>query len=147
LLSKKSFLLVFLLGVVLVVVFVRSGLFFSAGGSRNRENGGGVTPARSNILLRPTGAVLFYGKGRCGLCHIVGIERAGKCPSLNGAGSRLTTAFIYEAIVAPSAYVRLDFSLVEPKEYSARMPAVNRPPIGLTEKEMQAVIAFVREQK
>lgn len=98
---------------------------------------GGLPPAGA------TGAELFYGKGRCGLCHTVGIERGGKCPSLNGAGGRLTTAFIYEAMTSPSAYIRLDFSFAEPRAYSAKMPAVNRAPIGLTEEEMQAIIEFV----
>jgi hypothetical protein len=135
LLSKKTLFIVFLLGVVLVVVFVRLGWFSAVGGGEGQD------------FPRTVGSEIFYGKGRCGLCHTVGLERAGKCPSLQGAGSRLTADFIYEAMTAPSEYVRLDFSLVEPKEYPARMPAVNRLPIGLTEKEMQEVMMFVQGQE
>ncbi|MEK7747907.1 MAG: cytochrome c [Nitrospirota bacterium] len=133
--SKKTVVIVFLLSIVLGVVALRLGLFPATSGSRS--------------LSRPAGAgaEIFYGKGRCGICHTIGIVRGGKCPSLDGAGSRLMKAFIYEAMTAPSAYIRLDFSLAEPKEYSAKMPAVNVVPIGLTEEEMEQVILFIQEQK
>ncbi len=47
----------------------------------------------------------------------------------------------------PSAYIKLDFDLVEPDFYPARMPHVNRPPVGLSEAEIQSVIGFVLEQR
>jgi hypothetical protein len=47
----------------------------------------------------------------------------------------------------PSAYIKLDFNLVEPDFYPARMPQVNRPPIGLAEGEIQSVITFVESQR
>ncbi len=96
-------------------------------------------------LLR-MGQGLFYGKGRCGLCHTIGVQRGGKCPNLDGAGDRLTTEFIVEAMTTPSAYVRLDFDPPMPTRYLAQMPVINRPPIGLTELEMQSVILFVQKR-
>jgi hypothetical protein len=97
------------------------------------------------------GREIFYGKGRCGICHTIGVEHGGKCPNLDGAGTRLTRNFIYEAMINPSAYVKLDFDtdsgVEEPNFYSARMPQVTRPPIGLAEKEIQNVIAFIGSQR
>jgi mono/diheme cytochrome c family protein len=93
------------------------------------------------------GKEIFYGQGRCGICHTLGVLHVGKCPSLYGAGSRLTPEFIYESMTDPSAYVKLDFDQAEPKFYHAQMPSVNLAPIGLTEKDMQNVIAFIGTQK
>lgn len=94
-----------------------------------------------------SGKDIFYGKGRCGICHTIGVAHGGKCPSLDYAGSRLTRDFIYESMTNPSAYVKLDFDLDEPDFYPARMPQVNRAPIGLSEVEMQGVIAFIGSQR
>jgi len=89
------------------------------------------------------GKEVFYGKGRCGICHTIGSTRGGKCPSLDYAGSRLTRDFMYESMINPSAYVKLDFDKDVPVFYPARMPQVGRPPIGLSESQMQNVIAFI----
>lgn len=92
------------------------------------------------------GRKIFLGKGQCALCHTLGGEGRGKCPDLEGAGGRLTREFIYEALTEPDEYVRLDFDPAQPRKYPARMPAVNQPPIGLTEPELLTVIAFVQSQ-
>jgi len=103
-----------------------------------------VASVRSKVV---SGREIFYGKGRCGLCHTIGVSRGGKCPNLDGAGDRLTFEYIKESVVQPQAYIRLDFDPPQPKNYPARMPQVNRPPIGLTQKEMQGVMAFVQSQR
>jgi len=95
--------------------------------------------------LAKIGQGLFFGKGQCALCHTLGAE-AGRCPSLQMAGARLTREFIYESLTKPDAYIKLDFESVEPKRFPARMPIINKPPIGLSEEEMLAVIAFVQSQ-
>lgn len=92
------------------------------------------------------GRKIFFGKGQCALCHTLGGDGRGKCPDLEGAGGRLTRAFIYETLTKPEEYVRLDFDPAEPKKYPARMPAINQPPIGLNEQELLTVIAFVQSQ-
>jgi hypothetical protein len=97
--------------------------------------------------LVQSGKAIFYGKGRCGICHTIGVAHGGKCPNLDYAGSRLTRNFIYEAMTNPSAYIKLDFDLNEPDFYPARMPQVNRSPIGLSENEIQDVIAFIGSQR
>ncbi|MDC4223845.1 MAG: cytochrome c [Candidatus Manganitrophus sp.] len=92
------------------------------------------------------GQKIFFGKGQCALCHTLGGDGRGKCPDLEGAGGRLTREFIYETLTEPDQYVRLDFDPAEPKKYPARMPAINKPPIGLNEQELLTVIAFVQSQ-
>jgi mono/diheme cytochrome c family protein len=96
--------------------------------------------------LVKVGQKIFFGKGQCALCHTLGGDGRGKCPDLEGAGGRLTREFIYETLTEPEEYVRLDFDPAEPKKYPARMPAMNKPPIGLTEQELLTVIAFVQSQ-
>lgn len=92
------------------------------------------------------GQRIFFGKGQCALCHTIGGEGRGKCPDLEGAGSRLTREFLYETLTQPDAYVKFDFDSTEPKKYPARMPVINKPPIGLTDPELLTVIAFVQSQ-
>lgn len=92
------------------------------------------------------GKKIFFGKGQCALCHTLTGEGRGKCPDLQGAGARLTREFIYEAMTKPDAYVKLDFESVTPKKFPARMPEIDKPPIGLTEQEMTTVIAFLQSQ-
>lgn len=92
------------------------------------------------------GKTIFFGKGQCALCHTLDAEGRGKCPNLAGAGARLTREYLYETLTKPEAYVRLDYDSVEPKKYPARMPTINKPPIGLTEPEVLAVISFLQSQ-
>lgn len=106
----------------------------------------GIGVVSSDQELVKTGQKIFFGKGQCSLCHTIGGEGRGKCPDLEGAGARLTREYLYETLTQPDAYIRLDFESVEPKKYPARMPAVNQPPIGLTEPELLTVMAFVQSQ-
>jgi len=96
--------------------------------------------------LVQVGQKIFFGKGQCALCHTLTGEGRGKCPDLQGAGARLTREFIYETLTKPDAYIKLDFDSPESKKYPARMPTINKPPIGLTEQEMLTVISFIQSQ-
>jgi hypothetical protein len=130
----------FFLVVLLLVGGLGYGLFQGF-----QDQGALKRPALSGgALLVADGRTLFYGKGRCGLCHTIGVERGGKCPNLDGAGERLTREFIVEAMINPSAYVRLDYDPPRPKPYPARMPVMNRSPVSLTEQEIQSVVLFVQ---
>ena len=126
--------------VFLVAVFC-VGIFLSLREGHRQKNPG------EGGVVQLAGKEVFYGKGRCGICHTMDVGHSGKCPNLNGAGSRLTRDFIYESMTKPSAYVKLDFDAAEPSFYPARMPAVNQAPIGLTEGEMQNVIAFIESYR
>ena len=95
------------------------------------------------------GQKIFFGKGQCALCHSIGGGTAGRCPNLEGIGAKLTRAFEYESYTQPEAAVYLDYvgSPGEPpKRFAARMPPINKSPIGLTEAEMLTVFAFLQSQ-
>jgi len=102
-----------------------------------------VAAIKTDKDLAKHGQNLFFGKGQCALCHTLGAE-AGRCPSLQNAGARLTREFLYETLTKPDAYIKLDFEEVEPKRFPARMPKINKPPIGLSEQEMLTVISFIQ---
>ena len=89
------------------------------------------------------GQDIFYSKGQCALCHVIGAG-SGRCPNLAGVGARLNREFIYETLTKPQAYVKLDFRVARPVEYPAHMPQINKPPIGLSPQELLTVIAFVQ---
>ncbi len=93
------------------------------------------------------GQKIFFGKGQCALCHSIGPTTAApRAPELLAVGGRLTKEFLYESLTQPAAYIKKDFDPPEPKDYPARMPVINQPPIGLSENEILAVIAFLQSQ-
>lgn len=112
-------------------------------GSRGDEKVDAGSVSNDQDLVK-VGKKLFFAKGQCALCHTLGGEGRGKCPDLEGAGARLTREYLYETLTQPDAYVKLDFDSVEPKKFPAKMPTVNKPPIGLTERELLTVIAFLQ---
>ncbi len=94
------------------------------------------------------GQKIFFGKGQCALCHALGGGTSGRCPNLGGenpVGIKLTRAFEYETYTDPEAYVYMDFTNSPPKRFAARMPQINKSPIGLTEPEMLTVFAFLQK--
>ncbi len=102
-----------------------------------------LTKIKTKDDLVQIGQEIFYSKGQCALCHAIGPGQ-GRCPNLSGVGARLTREFIHEALVKPAAYVKLDFDAGKPVEFSAQMPVINKPPIGLSEQELLTIIAFMQ---
>jgi mono/diheme cytochrome c family protein len=97
--------------------------------------------------LVKVGQKIFFGKGQCALCHAIGPAVHGqRAPELMAVGGRLTRAFLYESLTQPTAYIKEDYDPPDPKNYAARMPTISQPPIGLTESEILAVIAFLQSQ-
>ncbi len=95
------------------------------------------------------GQKIFFGKGQCALCHALGGGTHGRCPNLGGdnpVGMKLTRAFEYETYTNPEAYVYVDYTQSPPKRFAARMPPINKQPIGLTEPEMLTVFAFLQSR-
>ncbi len=93
------------------------------------------------------GRKIFFGKGQCAICHSIGPTTAApRAPELSEVGGRLTKEFMYESLTQPAAYIKKDFDPPEPKDYPAQMPVVNQLPIGLSENEILAVIAFLQSQ-
>ncbi len=92
------------------------------------------------------GQTIFFSKGQCALCHSIGPSESARCPDLKGIGAKLSREFMYESLTDPQAYVYLDFRHEGlPKEYPARMPYINKNPIGLSKNEVLSVIAFLQQ--
>ena len=94
------------------------------------------------------GQKIFFGKGQCALCHALGGGTSGRCPNLGGdnpVGIKLTREFEYETYTQPNAYIYMDYTNSPPKRFAARMPEINKSPIGLTEPEMLTVFAFLQK--
>lgn len=90
------------------------------------------------------GQKIFFGKGQCALCHSIGHSETARCPNLEGIGAKLSREFIYESLTNPSAFIYKQYEFSPAKSFAAQMPQINKPPIGLSENEMLAVIAFVQ---
>jgi hypothetical protein len=94
--------------------------------------------------LVATGKTLLEGKGSCMTCHTIG-KTSGpmRFPDLGGIGGRAATqepgldALTY---LAKSLYHPNDFIV---PGFSPGMPVINKPPIGLTDDEIRAVIAYL----
>ena len=96
--------------------------------------------------LAAIGQKIFFSKGQCALCHSIGPSHSARCPDLNGIGAKLAPDFIYESLTQPQAYIYLDFRhATKPEEYPARMPHIDKDPIGLTKPEIFSVIAFLQK--
>ena len=90
------------------------------------------------------GQKIFFGKGQCALCHSIGPSETARCPILAGIGAKLTREFLYESLTQPSKYIYKQYEFSPAKFFAAKMPQINKPPIGLSDNELLAVIAFVQ---
>lgn len=90
------------------------------------------------------GQNLFFGKGQCALCHAIGHSEMARCPSLEKIGAKLTYDFLYETLTDPQAFVFMQYQYSPPKDFGAQMPRIDKDPIGLSENEIRAVIAFIQ---
>ena len=92
------------------------------------------------------GQKIFFSKGQCALCHSIGPSESARCPDLKGIGAKLSKEFMYESLTQPQAYIYLDYRHEgPPKEYPARMPFINKNPIGLSKNEILSVIALLQQ--
>ncbi len=105
-----------------------------------------LAEVKSPSDLAAIGQKIFFSKGQCALCHSIGPSESARCPDLNGIGAKLAPEFIYESLTQPQAYIYLDFRhATKPEEYPARMPHIDKDPIGLTKPEIYSVIAFLQK--
>jgi mono/diheme cytochrome c family protein len=105
-----------------------------------------IASVKSPNDLAAIGQKIFFSKGQCALCHSIGPSESARCPDLNGIGAKLSPEFMYESLTQPQAYIYLDFRHgTKPEEYPARMPHINKDPIGLTQPEIYSVIAFLQK--
>jgi mono/diheme cytochrome c family protein len=116
-----------------------------------------LSPDATPEQLVKAGEQIFYGKGTCALCHSIEASEAARCPML-GAGplgppigaraeERVTEAgdkgkakngaeYLIESMIDPGAYLVQGFPPI--------MPVINKPPIGLNNDEIAAVVAFLQ---
>ncbi len=90
------------------------------------------------------GKQVMEGKGFCVTCHTIGKSGALRFPDLEGIGARAKTR-----IPGMSDVEYLAQSLYDPNTFivpgfNPGMPAVNQPPIGLTDQEILCVIAYLQ---
>ncbi len=89
------------------------------------------------------GREIFEGKGICVTCHTIGKSGALRFPDLDGIGASASSRrpglsavdYLAESLYEPNIFI-VD-------GYSPGMPVINKPPIGLTDQEILAVIAFL----
>jgi mono/diheme cytochrome c family protein len=95
--------------------------------------------------LLAAGREIMEGKGLCFTCHTVGKSSGPlRFPDLEGVGERAATR-----VAGLSAVDYLAQSLYEPNAYIVEgfnpgMPTINKPPVGLTDEEIRAVIAYLQ---
>ena len=105
-----------------------------------------IATVKTSSDMAAIGQKIFFSKGQCALCHSIGPSESARCPDLKGIGSKLSREFLFESLTQPQAYVYLDYRHEGvPKEYPARMPYINKNPIGLTKNEILSVIAFLQQ--
>ena len=83
-------------------------------------------------------------KGLCFTCHTIGRSGALRFPDLAGVGDRATTRvpglsdveYFAQTMYEPDTYIVQGFN--------PGMPAINKPPIGLTDQEILCVIAYLQ---
>jgi Cytochrome c len=90
------------------------------------------------------GREISEGKGLCRTCHTIGQTGALRFPDLDGVAVRAQSRIPELSDVEYFAQ-----SLYEPDRYVVEgfnpgMPAINRPPIGLTDQEILCVIAYLQ---
>jgi mono/diheme cytochrome c family protein len=90
------------------------------------------------------GREIMEGKGLCLTCHTIGKSGALRFPDLDGIGNRANSRvpglsdieYLAQSMYDPNAFVVPGFP--------PAMPAVNQPPIGLSNEEILCVIAALQ---
>ena len=98
----------------------------------------------STADLAEVGKQVFDGKGMCLTCHTIGRSGALRFPDLGGIGGRAAqrvpgmddVTYLAQSLYDPGAYIVPGFN--------PGMPAINKPPIGLSDQEIRAVIAYLQ---
>jgi mono/diheme cytochrome c family protein len=98
----------------------------------------------STVEMVAIGRDIMDGKGLCRTCHTIGQSGALRFPDLEGIGARAATRipgmsdveYLAQSLYEPDAFIVEGFN--------PGMPPAHRPPIGLTEQEILAVIAYLQ---
>jgi len=111
-----------------------------------------VQPPQETVLrsdmttadMAKVGREIMEGKGLCMTCHTIGKSGALRFPDLDGIAVRAASR-----IPGMSDIDYMAQSMYEPDTYIVEgfnpgMPAINKPPIGLTDQEILTVIAALQ---
>jgi mono/diheme cytochrome c family protein len=111
-----------------------------------------VQPPQETVLksdmttadMAKVGREIMEGKGLCMTCHTIGKSGALRFPDLDGIAVRAASR-----IPGMSDIDYMAQSMYEPDSYIVEgfnpgMPAINKPPIGLTDQEILTVIAALQ---
>ncbi len=90
------------------------------------------------------GGEIMGGKGLCLTCHTIGKSGALRFPDLEGVAVRAKSRvpglseveYFAQSIYEPDVYIVQGFN--------PGMPAINKPPIGLSDQEILTVIAYLQ---
>ncbi len=105
-----------------------------------------ITKDMTTADLVKIGDEIAHDKGMCLTCHTIGKTGALRYPDLQGVGERAKTRkpgysdidYFSESLYEPDAYIVPGFN--------KGMPTINKPPIGLTDEEILAVMAWLQSQ-
>lgn len=94
--------------------------------------------------LAEIGHQIAESKGICLTCHTIGQSGALRFPDLDGVGSRAEARveglagvdYLAQSLYHPEAFIVPGFN--------PGMPVINKPPIGLTDEEIIAVVAWLQ---
>ena len=94
--------------------------------------------------MAKVGREIMEGKGLCFTCHTIGKKGPLRFPDLEGVDVRAESRvpgfsdveYFAQSIYEPSAFIVPGFN--------PGMPVINKPPIGLTDDEILAVIAYLQ---
>lgn len=94
--------------------------------------------------LIEAGQEIVGGKGTCTGCHTIGSDKPGRFPDLGGIGAKAGSRrpglsdvdYLAESLYDPNGFI------VE--GYSGGMPQIDKSPIGLSDPEILAVIAYLQ---
>ncbi len=102
---------------------------------------------RTPDAFAEAGEIIFNGKGKCNTCHTLDTSAPpGRCPDLTDIAVRAATR--QPGMTAKEYFIE---STYEPHKflvpgYGNIMPPVWKPPISLSEQEIETVIAFLQSQ-
>ena len=90
------------------------------------------------------GNEIFNGKGLCSTCHTIGRSGALRFPDLQGIATRAADRrpgygaldYLAESLYRPEAFIVAGFA--------GGMPQIDQPPIGLSDQEIRAVLAYLQ---
>lgn len=97
--------------------------------------------------LAKIGDEIAHGKGLCTTCHTIGSKEAThRFPDLAGVADRAKTRvaglgqleYFAQTLCEPNAFIVPGFN--------PGMPTINKPPVGLSDEELHAVIAWLESQ-